>query len=69
MVKTGKVKQISLQINGLNIKLANGEKEDEKKSRSFTDQWFKLKQNKTPKRTTRNIKKKPEKQRQNERRK
>ena len=60
--ENGRVKQISLQINGLNIKLVNGERKTKKKNRSFTDQWFKLKQN--TKRTTRSIKKKPEKQQQ-----
>ena len=47
-----------MQINGLNIKLVNGGKENEKKTGHSSDQWIKLKQN--TKRTTRTSSRNPE---------
>ena len=59
MVGIGKAKQISLQINGLNIKLVK-KAEKKKETGLFADQWFKLK---TKHQTmTRSIKKKSRKQ-------
>ena len=39
--KVEKVKQISLQINGLNVKLVKAERKGQ--TDLFTDQWFKYK--------------------------